>query len=291
MDNIDTGADVGTGPAPLEKVPSGVAGLDEVTGGGLPRGRPTLVAGGAGCGKTLLAMQFLVHGALEYGEPGVHVAFEETPAELTTNVASLGYDLPRLERERLLWLDHVRLDPVEIIETGEYDLEGLFVRLAAGVDAVGAKRVVLDTIEVLFGALSDTVVIRSELQRLFRWFKERGLTAVITGESGRDGSLTRYGIEEYVSDCVIVLDHRVRDDLSTRRLRVVKYRGSAARHERVPLPHRRPGHHGAARHVARSRPRCAHRPGVERHRPSRRVRRRRVLPGQLDTDRRWRGHR
>ena len=213
-------------PAPVAKVPSGVRGLDEVTDGGLPRGRPTLVAGAAGCGKTLLGMQFLVQGAVEYGEPGVHLAFEETPQELAANVASLGYDLPRLEREGLLYLDHVRLDPAEIVESGEYDLEGLFVRLAAGVAAVGAKRVVLDTIEVLFGALSNTSVIRSELQRLFRWLKDHGLTAVITGERGEAGRISRYGIEEYVSDCVIVLDHRVSEDISTRRLRVVKYRGS-----------------------------------------------------------------
>ena len=164
-------------PEPVAKVPSGVRGLDEVTGGGFPRGRPTLVVGAAGCGKTLLGMQFLVRGAMEHGEPGVHLAFEETPQELAANVASLGYNLPRLQRERLLWLDHVRLDPAEIVETGEYDLEGLFVRIAAGVAAVGAKRIVLDTIEVLFGALSDASVIRSELQRLFRWLKERGLTA------------------------------------------------------------------------------------------------------------------
>ena len=213
-------------PEPVGKVPSGVRGLDEVTQGGLPRGRPTLVVGAAGCGKTLLGMQFLVQGAVEYGEPGVHLAFEETPAELAANVASLGYNLPRLQRKRLLWLDHVRLDRAEIVETGEYDLEGLFIRIAAGVAAVGAKRVVLDTIEVLFSALSDASVIRSELQRLFRWLKDHGLTAVITGERGEGGRVSRFGIEEYVSDCVIVLDHRVNEDLSTRRLRVVKYRGS-----------------------------------------------------------------
>ena len=213
-------------PEPVAKVPSGVRGLDEVTGGGFPRGRPTLVVGAAGCGKTLLGMQFLVQGAMEHGEPGVHLAFEETQQELAANVASLGYDLPRLQRERLLWLDHVRLDPAEIFETGEYDLEGLFVRIAAGVAAVGAKRIVLDTIEVLFGGLSDASVVRSELQRLFRWLKERGLTAIITGERGEAGRVSRFGIEEYVSDCVIVLDHRVSEDLSTRRLRVVKYRGS-----------------------------------------------------------------
>ena len=228
MATAGDGADVAVDvlPEPVAKVPSGVRGLDEVTGGGFPRGRPTLVVGAAGCGKTLLGMQFLVQGAMEHGEPGVHLAFEETPQELAANVASLGYDLPRLQRERLLWLDHVRLDPAEIVETGEYDLEGLFVRIAAGVAAVGAKRIVLDTIEVLFGGLSDASVIRSELQRLFRWLKERGLTAIITGERGEAGRVSRFGIEEYVSDCVIVLDHRVSEDLSTRRLRVVKYRGS-----------------------------------------------------------------
>jgi circadian clock protein KaiC len=210
----------------LAKAPSGIRGLDEITCGGLPRARPTLVCGAAGCGKTLLGMQFLARGALEYGEPGVFLSFEETADELAANVASLGIDLDRLRADGLLAVDHIRLEPSEIEETGDYDLEGLFVRLAFATESVGAKRVVIDTIETLFAAFSDAAVVRAELRRLFRWLKERGLTAVITGERGEEGRLTRYGIEEYVSDCVIVLDHRVDAELSTRRLRVLKYRGS-----------------------------------------------------------------
>jgi circadian clock protein KaiC len=209
----------------LDKAPTGVKGLDEVTGGGLPRGRPTLIAGGAGSGKTLLGVEFLVHGALDYGEPGVLLAFEESDADLTANVASLGYDLHQMKEDGLLVIDAFRLDPAEFVETGAYDLDGLFIRLALAVDAIGAKRVVLDSIEVLFSALNDTATVRSELGRLFRWLKDRGLTAVVTGEKG-EGTITRQGIEEYVSDCVITLDHRVHEQISTRRLRVVKYRGS-----------------------------------------------------------------
>ena len=211
-------------PAGVRKAPTGIQGLDEVTGGGLPRGRTTLIAGGAGSGKTLLAIQFLVHGARDYGEPGVLLAFEESEADLAANVASLGFDLDKMQADGLLALDAVHLDPATFIETGEYDLEGLFLRLGLAVDAVGAKRVVLDSVEVLFGSL-DPVAVRSELTRLFAWLKERDLTAIVTGEKG-DGALTRHGIEEYVSDCVITLDHRVHDQISTRRLRVVKYRGS-----------------------------------------------------------------
>ncbi len=210
----------------LPRAATGIQGLDEVTGGGLPRGRPTLVCGAAGCGKTLLAMQFLVNGATRFDEPGVFVAFEETAAELTANVASLGFDLTRLAEEKKVALDHVRVERSEIEETGEYDLEGLFVRLGYAVDAIGAKRIVIDTVESLFGAFSNQAILRAELRRLFRWLKDRGLTAIITGERG-DGQLTRHGLEEYVSDCVIVLDHRVDGELSTRRLRVVKYRGAA----------------------------------------------------------------
>jgi len=209
----------------LSKVPSGVRGLDEITGGGLPRGRPTLVCGGPGCGKTLFAMEFLVRGALDSGENGVFMAFEETPQELAVNVASLGYDLPKLEREKKISLDFVRVERSEIEETGEYDLEGLFVRLDYAVRSVNAKRVVLDTVESLFSGLPNPAILRSELRRLFRWLKERGLTVVVTGEKG-EGSLTRQGLEEYVSDCVIYLDHRVTNQVSTRRLRVVKYRGT-----------------------------------------------------------------
>lgn len=213
------------GGRPLPKTPSGIQGLDEITGGGLPRGRPTLICGGAGSGKTLFAIEFLVRGAVDHGDPGVFMSFEETEEELTQNVASLGFDLRRLERERKLAIDFVRVERSEIEETGEFDLEGLFVRLQHAIDSVGARRVALDTIESLFSGLPNPGVLRAELRRLFRWLKGCGLTVVLTGERG-DGALTRHGLEEYVSDCVIFLDHRVQDQLSTRRLRVVKYRGS-----------------------------------------------------------------
>lgn len=209
----------------LPKTLTGIQGLDEVTGGGLPKGRPTLVCGNAGCGKTLLAMEFLVRGATQYNEPGVFMAFEETEKELTTNVASLGFDLDKLVAQKKIILDHVHIERSEIEETGEYDLEGLFIRLNHAIDSIGAKRVVLDTVESLFSGLPNPLILRAELRRLFRWLKEKGVTAIITGERG-DGTLTRQGLEEYVSDCVIVLDHRVTEQTSTRRLRVVKYRGS-----------------------------------------------------------------
>jgi len=209
----------------LAKAPTGIGGLDEVTGGGLPRGRPTLVCGPAGCGKTLLAMEFLVRGIVEFGEPGVFVAFEESAEDLIANVASLGFDLAQLEAAGQLVIDHVDVLGAEIADTGDWDLDGLFLRLGAAIDEVGAKRVVIDTIETLFGAFANTALLRVELRRLFTWLKHRGVTAVITGERG-DGTLTRYGIEEYVSDCVIVLDHRVTAQTSTRRLRILKYRGS-----------------------------------------------------------------
>jgi len=216
---------LGSAAVGLAKAPTGIQGLDEVTGGGFPRGRPTLVTGGAGCGKTLLSVEFLVHGALDYGEPGVLLAFEESGEELAANVASLGFDLAQMQADGLLVIDAFRVDPAEIVETGPFDLDGLFIRLAYAVDSIGAKRVVLDTIEVLFGALKDEETVRAELGRLFQWLKQRGLTAVVTGEKGGI-YLTRHGIEEYVSDCVITLDHRVTEQISTRRLRVVKYRGS-----------------------------------------------------------------
>jgi circadian clock protein KaiC len=209
----------------LRKAATGISGLDEVTGGGLPLGRPTLVCGPAGCGKTLLAMEFLVRGITEFGEPGVFVSFEETVGELVENVTSMGFDLQKLQDDGLLVMDHVNLAPGDLAETGAWDLSGLFIRLGAAIDQVGAKRVVLDTIETLFGAFDSSVTLRSELRRLFTWLKDRGVTAVVTGERG-DGTLTRFGIEEYVSDCVIVLDHRVTEQTSTRRLRVLKYRGS-----------------------------------------------------------------
>ena len=210
----------------LPKAPTGITGLDEITGGGFPAGRPTLVCGTAGAGKTMLAIEFLVRGATEYDEPGVFVMFEENAAELTANVRSLGFDLDRLVAEKKLKLDHVHIERSEIEETGEYDLEGLFIRLGHAIDSIGAKRIVLDTLEALFSGLPNHAILRAELRRLFRWLKERGMTAVITAERG-EHSLTRYGLEEYVADCVIVLDHRVTGQVSTRRLRVLKYRGSA----------------------------------------------------------------
>jgi circadian clock protein KaiC len=210
----------------LPKSPTGIAGFDEVTLGGLPTGRPSLVCGAAGCGKTLFATAFLVNGATRFGEPGVFMSFEERAQDLTANFASLGYDLEGLVAAGTLAIDHVRIERSEIEEAGAYDLEGLFVRLGFAVDSVGAKRLVLDTIESLFSGFSDEAVLRAELRRLFGWIKERGLTAIITGERG-EGQLTRHGLEEYISDCVILLDNRVEDQIATRRLRVVKYRGSA----------------------------------------------------------------
>jgi circadian clock protein KaiC len=210
----------------LQKCPTGIKGLDEITMGGLPRGRPTLVAGGPGSGKTLLALEFLVKGATTYDEPGVMMAFEETARDLTTNVNSLGFDLDGLITQKKLVVDYVYIERSEIDETGEYDLEGLFIRLNHAIDSIGAKRVALDTLEVLFAGLPNEAVVRAELRRLFRFLKEKGVTAIVTGERGVE-KFTRYGLEEYVADCVILLDHRVADQISTRRLRVAKYRGSA----------------------------------------------------------------
>lgn len=209
----------------LRKAATGIQGLDELTGGGLPTGRPTLVCGAAGCGKTMFAIEFLVRGATRFKEPGVFMMFEENAEELADNVRSLGFDLEKLVKQKKIVLDHVKIERSEIEETGEYDLEGLFIRLGHAVDSIGAKRVVLDTLEALFASLPNEAVLRAELRRLFRWLKDRGLTAVITGERGKE-NLTRYGLEEYVADCVILLDNRVRDQISTRRLRIVKYRGS-----------------------------------------------------------------
>ncbi len=227
MGNTDLADLVGAAIGPgLDRAPTGISGLDQITGGGLPRGRVTLVAGSAGAGKTLLGLQFLVAGARDYGEPGVLLTFEESAAKVADNVRSLGFDLDGLQRDGLLSVLAFRVEPSEIVAAGEFDLEGLFLTLDDAIKRVGAKRVVLDTIEVLFGAFGADSTVRAELGRLTRWLEDRGVTAIVTGERG-EGSITRHGIEEYVSDCVIVLDHRVREEISTRRLRVVKYRGSA----------------------------------------------------------------
>jgi circadian clock protein KaiC len=210
----------------LPKTLTGINGLDEITEGGLPTGRPTLICGDAGCGKTLMSIEFIVRGAVEFNEPGVFIAFEEQSEELAMNVASLGFDLKKLQKENLLKIDHVHVDRSEIEETGEYDLEGLFIRLGYAIDSIGAKRVVLDTLENLFSGLSNQGVLRAEIRRLFTFLKDKGVTAIITGERGEGTSLTRQGLEEYVSDCVILLDHRVINQISTRRLRIIKYRGT-----------------------------------------------------------------
>ncbi|HET9387089.1 MAG TPA: circadian clock protein KaiC [Gemmatimonadales bacterium] len=209
----------------MPKSPTGIQGLDEITGGGLPRGRPTLVCGGPGCGKTILSMEFLINGARHFDEPGVFLSFEESIEDLTLNFASLGLDPRPLAARKKLSLDYVRIEPNEIQETGVYDLGGLFIRLEHAIDSVHAKRVVLDTIETLFAGLSDTRTLRAELRRLFNWLRTKGVTAIVTGERG-DTGMTRHGLEEYITDCVILLDHRVVDQNATRRLRVVKYRGS-----------------------------------------------------------------
>lgn len=215
-----------TASAKLLKCPTGIRGLDEITNGGLPQGRPTLICGAAGCGKTLLAMEFIVRGARQFHEPGVFMCFEETETELAANVASLGFDLPGLIRRKLVVVDHVRIERSEIEETGEYDLEGLFIRLGNAITSLGAKRVVLDSLEALFAGLPNEAILRSELRRLFNWLKTQGVTVIITGEKG-ERTLTRHGLEEYISDCVISLDHRVVNQVATRRVRIVKYRGSA----------------------------------------------------------------
>jgi circadian clock protein KaiC len=209
----------------LEKSPTGILGFDEITGGGLPKGRPTLISGGPGSGKTVFGAEYIVRGITEYNEPGVIMTFEETGGELEKNFTSMGFDLGKLEEQKKLVIDYVYIERGEIEETGDYDLEGLFVRMAAAIDAVGARRVMLDTVEALFSGFSNAIILRAELRRLFRWLKEKGVTVVITGEKG-EGTLTRFGIEEYVADCVIVLDNRMIDQISTRRLRILKYRGT-----------------------------------------------------------------
>ncbi len=210
----------------LDKSLTGIEGLDQVTWGGLPRGRATLVCGTPGCGKTLLGIEFLVNGARKFGEAGVFVTFEETADELVTNASSLKFRLDALSREGMLFIEEVRIEPSQIAETGEYDLEGLFVRLRHAIETVKAKRIVLDTIEVLFSAFLNTALLRAEIRRLFHFLKSMGVTAIVTGERG-ENALTRFGLEEYVADCVILLDHRIHDQVSTRRLRIVKYRGSS----------------------------------------------------------------
>lgn len=210
----------------IHKSLTGIDGFDELTLGGLPTGRPTLVCGSAGCGKTLFASTFLIHGARDFGEPGVFVTFEERPVDIVSNVASLGFALDRLVDGGKVVIEHIAVDPAELAEVGDYDLEALFLRLELAIDSIGAKRVVLDTIESLFSAFSNPAILRAEIRRLFDWLKDRGLTTVITGERG-DGTFTRQGLEEYVSDCVLLLDHRVHNQISTRRLRIVKYRGTA----------------------------------------------------------------
>jgi circadian clock protein KaiC len=218
----------------LEKCPTGISGLDEITKGGIPRGRPTLVCGSAGCGKTLMAMEFLMRGAMDYNEPGVFMTFEETPEDLAKNFISLGFDINAMTSAGMIATDHVYIERNEVEETGEYDLEGLFIRLGSAIDSIGAKRVVLDTIEALFSGLSNIAILRAELRRLFHWLKKRGVTAMVTGESG-ETTLTRYGLEEYVADCVILLDFRVHEQISTRRLRIVKYRGSSHGSDEYPF--------------------------------------------------------
>ncbi len=209
----------------VEKIETGITGLDEITGGGLPKGRPSLICGSAGSGKTMFAMKFLAYGA-ENGEPGIYVSFEETAEELITNFASLNMDLNKLQEQEMLGFEYIYIERSEIEETGEYDLEGLFIRLAYAVKQIGAKRIVLDTIEALFSGFGNEFILRAELRRLFKWIKDSGLTAVITGERG-EKTLTRYGLEEYVADCVILLDNPVVNKIATRSLRIIKYRGSA----------------------------------------------------------------
>src|SRR4030043_72676 len=218
----------------LEKCLTGIRGLDEITKGGLPRGRTTLICGSAGSGKTLFAMEFLMRGAMDYGEPGVFMTFEETSEDLAKNFISLGFDLSDMMSRGLIATDHVKIERTEVEETGEYDLEGLFIRLGNAIDSIGAKRVVLDPIEGLFSGLSHAAIIRAELRRLFHWLKERGVTAIVTGESG-DKTLPRYGLEEYVADCVILLDFRIEEQISARRLRIVKYRGSSHGADEYPF--------------------------------------------------------
>lgn len=218
----------------LKKCPTGIAGFDELSEGGLPRGRATLLAGQAGAGKTLFAMGFVLNGITQYQEPGVFVSFEESPGDLAVNIASLGFDLPRLQQKNRLRILHLNLDPSQLIESGEFDLEGVFLRLGAAIDAIGARRIALDAVENLFSAFSDLRILRGEFRRLLNWLKNKGITAVVTTERGQS-SITRHGLEEYIADCVVTLDNRVDDQIATRRLRIVKYRGSAHGSDECPF--------------------------------------------------------
>lgn len=235
MDGLRSGsANEDNRPKGISKAATGISGFDEITLGGLPRGRPSLIAGGAGSGKTVFAMEFIIHGATRFNEPGIFVSFEENLSELKKNFASLGYDLDKLVEEKKIYLDHIFMDRNLLLETGEYDLDAMFFRLGYLIDSIGAKRIALDTIEVLFSGLTNHAVLRSELIRLFRWLKDRGVTAVVTGEKG-EKSITRFGLEEYVADCVVYLDSRVSEQITTRRLRVIKYRGSVHGPDEYPF--------------------------------------------------------
>lgn len=221
-------------PGALLKTPTGIRGLDDILDGGLPKGRPTLVCGNAGSGKTLLAVEFLVRGAVEQEEPGVLIAFEETGEELAQNMASLGCDLNDLMARKKILVDFIQVDRNEMVETGEFTLDGLFARLGYAIESIGAKRVVIDSLETLLSGLTNASILRAEFRRLFEWLKSKGVTAIITAERG-EGTLTRHGMEEYVSDCVILLDHRVESQFATRRLRIVKYRGSSHGADEYPF--------------------------------------------------------
>jgi circadian clock protein KaiC len=209
----------------LHKCPTGIKGFDEITEGGLPKNRTTLFSGSTGTGKTLLGIDFLINGAIRYDERGVFMSFEETEHELYEDVASLNLNLQKLVSQKKILLDHVLLERRDIQEKGDFNLEGLFIRLEHAIDSIGAKRVVLDSIESVFAGVTDAGILRLEIKRLFRWLKEKQVTAIITGELAQ-GSFTRHGLEEYISDCIILLDNRVREQISTRRIRVIKYRGS-----------------------------------------------------------------
>ena len=218
----------------LEKTPTGIQGLDHVTYGGLPAGRPTLVCGGPGCGKTVLGMEFLIRGALEYDQPGLFISFEESEEALLENLSSLTFPVRELVSQDKIRINQIFVDHLQVLQAGNFSLDGLLIQLEHGVKQTGAKRVVLDTLGKIFSVLADSAMLRREIARLFQWLRDQDLTAVVTAEEGR-GSLSRYGFEEYVSDCVIVLDHRIKDQISKRRLRIVKYRGSNHVKDEIPF--------------------------------------------------------